>query len=202
MTWNDHDHRGQYADDRHDHDGDYAEKHHRHYDLETDDTTAQQATTCLRVEVDELRRQLAGVIAQLRVLDRLRPSCVICCDAAADRQTVRGPACTDCVGDLPDDSPDPDRPETWAFGEAPVQPLRPDEAGGYVCPETSDGQHCGDWHEGGKCGACGQTGPDPDEDQADEPEPAPYDPGPEIDDEGGMSEYRYLLPEDYERGQS
>ena len=184
MTWNDHDHRGQYADDRHDHDGDYAEKHHRHYDLETDDTTAQQATTCLRVEVDELRRQLAGVIAQLRVLDRLRPSCVICCDAAADRQTVRGPACTDCVGDLPDDSPDPDRPETWAFGEAPVQPLRPDEAGGYVCPETSDGQHCGDWHEGGKCGACGQTGPDPDEDQ------------------GGMSEYRYLLPEDYERGQS
>ena len=98
--------------------------------------------------------------------------------------------------------PDPDRPETWAFGEAPVQPLRPDEVGGYVCPETSDGQHCGDWHEGGKCGACGQTGPDPDEDQADEPEPAPYDPGPEIDDEGGMSEYRYLLPEDYERGQS
>jgi len=29
-----------------------------------------------------------------------------------------------------------------------------------------------------------------------------YDPGPEVDDEGGMSEYRYLLPEDYERGQS
>ena len=60
--------------------------------------------------------------------------------------------------------PDPDRPETWAFGEAPVQPPRPDEAGGYVCPETSDGQHCGDWHHGGKCCACGQFGPDPDED--------------------------------------
>ena len=28
------------------------------------------------------------------------------------------------------------------------------------------------------------------------------DPGPEVDDEGGMPEYRYLLPEDYERGQS
>lgn len=106
------------------------------------------------------------------------------------------------VGNLPDDGPDPDRPETWAFGEAPAQPLRPDEAGGCVCPETSDGQHCGDWHEGGKCGACGQTGPDPDEDQADQPEPAPYDPGPEVDDEGGMSEYRYVMPEDYERGQS
>ena len=29
-----------------------------------------------------------------------------------------------------------------------------------------------------------------------------YDPGPEVDDEGGMSEYRYVMPEDYERGQS
>ena len=28
------------------------------------------------------------------------------------------------------------------------------------------------------------------------------DPGPEADDEGGMSEYRYVLPEDYGRGQS
>jgi hypothetical protein len=35
-----------------------------------------------------------------------------------------------------------------------------------------------------------------------EPEPEEYDPGPEIDDEGGMSEYRFLLAEDYERGQS
>jgi hypothetical protein len=30
-----------------------------------------------------------------------------------------------------------------------------------ICPETSDGEHCGDWHEGGRCGACGQYGPDP-----------------------------------------
>lgn len=31
---------------------------------------------------------------------------------------------------------------------------------------------------------------------ADEPEPEPeeYDPGPEVDDEGGMSEYRYVWP--------
>jgi hypothetical protein len=36
----------------------------------------------------------------------------------------------------------------------------------------------------------------------DEPEPDEYDPGPEVDDEGGMSEYRYTLPEDYQRGQS
>ena len=31
----DHDHRGDYADQRHDHDGDYAERHHRHYDDES-----------------------------------------------------------------------------------------------------------------------------------------------------------------------
>jgi hypothetical protein len=28
------------------------------------------------------------------------------------------------------------------------------------CPETSDSQHCGHWHDGGKCCACGQSGPD------------------------------------------
>jgi hypothetical protein len=33
-----------------------------------------------------------------------------------------------------------------------------------------------------------------------EPEPDEHDPGPEVDDEGGMSEYRYILPEDYLRG--
>ncbi len=83
---------------------------------------------------------------------------MICLDATADRQTVRGPACTDCAGDPPGDDrgPDPDRPETWAFSL--------------------------------------ETGL--------APEPVEYDPGPECDDEGGMSEYRYLLPEDYERGQS
>ena len=38
--------------------------------------------------------------------------------------------------------------------------------------------------------------------QPDEPEPddsCDYDPGPEVDDEGGMSGYRYVLPGDYGR---
>jgi hypothetical protein len=35
-----------------------------------------------------------------------------------------------------------------------------------------------------------------------EPPAVEYDPGPEFDDEGGMSEYRYILGEDYQRGQS
>src|SRR5260370_25517453 len=77
-------------------------------------------------------------------------------------------------------------------------PLSP---GGYVqrsagCAETSDGEHAGDWYDGGRCGACGLLGPE------DEPEPEEHDPGPAADDEAGMSEYRYILPEDYERGRS
>lgn len=33
--------------------------------------------------------------------------------------------------------------------------------------------------------------------EPDEPGPADYDPGPEVDDEGGMSEHRYHQPEDW-----
>ena len=66
------------------------------------------------------RGQLDDALERISGLERLRPTCVICLDATADRQTVRGPACTDCVGDLPAVGPDPDRPETWAFGEAPA----------------------------------------------------------------------------------
>ena len=112
-----HDHRGDYADQRHDHDHDYAALHHRHYD---DESTARGLREDLGATEEYIRKladDLRGALAFIRVLDRLRPTCVICLDATADRQTVRGPACTDCVGDLPDDSPgaDPDRPETWAF---------------------------------------------------------------------------------------
>lgn len=128
MTQNDHDHRGEYAGERHDHDNDYAPLHHRHYDLEREDERLQSLLREIDGQLGQLRRELdgalgrirqleddrAGMLAELRVLDRLRPSCVICHDAAADRQTVNGPACTDCAGDLPD-GPDPDRPETWAF---------------------------------------------------------------------------------------
>jgi hypothetical protein len=119
-----HDHR-EYAPDRHDHDGDYAALHHRHYDdestargLREDLGRAEARIAGLEDEVGQLRRPLDGALAQLRVLDRLRPSCVLCRDAAADRQAVRGPVCSGCAGDLPDGGPDPDRPETWAFDEA------------------------------------------------------------------------------------
>jgi hypothetical protein len=132
-----HDHRGQYADDSHDHDLDYAEKHHRHHGNESvarglreDLSRAEERVRELkdaarrwRQEAEEriraLEGDLRGALAFIRVLDRLRPTCVLCHDQAADRQTVQGPACTDCAGDLPDDGPDPDRPETWVFGEPP-----------------------------------------------------------------------------------
>ena len=52
---NDHDHRGEYAEDRHDHDNDYAEKHHRHYD---DERTA-----------DQLRQDLAAAEKWIRELE-------------------------------------------------------------------------------------------------------------------------------------
>ncbi|HLI42501.1 MAG TPA: hypothetical protein VKV35_12790 [Streptosporangiaceae bacterium] len=31
------------------------------------------------------------------------------------------------------------------------------------CPETSDGVHCGHWHDGDQCCACGLYGPEPED---------------------------------------
>ena len=117
MSYADHDHCGDYADHRHDHDGDYAALHHRHYDDESTVRGLREDLGAAEERIRALEDDLRGALALIRVLDRLRPTCVICLDATADRQTVRGPACTDCVGDLPDDGTeaDPDRPETWAF---------------------------------------------------------------------------------------
>ena len=119
MSYADHDHRGDYAGQRHDHDLDYAEKHHRHYSDESTARGLRQDLAAAEERIRTMEDDLRGAIAVIRVLDRLRPTCVICRDATADRQTVRGPACTDCAGDLPAAGPDPDHPETWVFGEAP-----------------------------------------------------------------------------------
>ena len=143
MTWNDHDHRGEYAESGHTH-YDYADEYHRHYDLETDGKTAQQAITCLRDEVSELRRQLADALERVGQLERQTP-------------------------------------------QARQLQLEADLAGADLAESGYDrhGRDC-------QCSYCA----------TDEPEPEEYDPGPEVDDEGGMSEYRYILPEDYQRGQS
>jgi len=53
VSYADHDHRGDYADQRHDHDGDYAEKHHRHYD---DESTARGLRQDLAAAEDRIRQ--------------------------------------------------------------------------------------------------------------------------------------------------
>jgi hypothetical protein len=103
-----HDHHGQYADDRHDHDGDYASLHHRHYDLEREDDTLKGLLREVDTQLSDVRRELQDALERIVALERLRPTCVICRDATADRQTVHGPACSDCAGDLsehPGDAP-------------------------------------------------------------------------------------------------
>ena len=157
MTWNDHDQRGQYADDRHDH-YDYAREHHRHYDLENDDEKASRRITALQDEAGGLRGQLVDALDRIAALEAANTRL-----AAALRQAAAG------------------NEEVRVAGIA-------DEPHLAIAAELAEAFTA-------FAGAL-------DEDQADEPEPEEYAPGPEVDDEGGMSEYRYILPEDYERGQS
>jgi hypothetical protein len=98
---------GEYASDGHSH-GEYAEYQHRHYDEESIARGLREDLGAAEERIRELAEDLRGALASIRALDRLRPTCVICTDATADRQTSRGPACTDCVGDLPDDDAGPD----------------------------------------------------------------------------------------------
>jgi len=126
VSYADHDHRGDYADQRHDHDGDYAELHHRHYDLEREDKTLGKETHELREEILRLHSRLDDALERIRALE---------CQTPQARQLQ----------------------------------LEPDLAAADLAESGHDRE---------------------------------YDPGPEGNDEGGMPEYRYLLPEDYERGQS
>ncbi len=126
MSYADHDHRGEYADQRHDHDGDYAERYHGHDHADRDHDHQD-----LLEQIHELGERLHAAVARIRELEGQTPQ-------ARQRQLEADLAAADlAAADLAES--------------------------GY--------------------------------DRA-------YDPGPEADDEGGMSEYRYLLPEDYERGQS
>lgn len=59
------------------------------------------------------------------------------------------------------------------------------------CDETRDDLAFAEWY-GEIVADLAERG---DEDQDQEPEPDDYDPGPEVDDEGGMSEYRHHEPE-------
>jgi hypothetical protein len=157
MTWNDHNHRGEYAEDGHDH-YDYADRHHRHYDLENDDEKAQRRITALQDELDGLRGQLGDALGRISALENTNTLLVMALRklAAEHESVILAGIADDCRLAIAEDLA-----ETFT-----------------VLAETLADE------------------PEP------EPEPEEYDPGPEVDDEGGMSEYRYILPEDYQRGQS
>jgi TolA-binding protein len=69
MSWNDHDHRGEYAGERHDHDNDYAPLHHRHYDLEREDERLQGLLREIDSQVGQLRRELEDALGRIRQLE-------------------------------------------------------------------------------------------------------------------------------------
>jgi hypothetical protein len=69
MSWNDHDHRGEYAGERHDHDNDYAPLHHRHYDLEREDDRLRVLLRDIDGELGRLRRELEGALGRIRQLE-------------------------------------------------------------------------------------------------------------------------------------
>lgn len=71
----------------------------------------QPGTTMYRIA--ELERKVSELTDRLRVLERLRPTCVRCLDATATRQTASGPACTECAGNLPDLAPELVLEVTW-----------------------------------------------------------------------------------------
>jgi hypothetical protein len=72
MTWNDHDHRGEYAERGHTH-YDYAEEHHRHCDLERDGESARHGLNELRAAVRELRDQLDEALGRIADLEKQTP---------------------------------------------------------------------------------------------------------------------------------
>ncbi len=122
-----HDHRGEYASDDHDHHYDYAEKHHRHYDDESTARGLREDLGRAEERIRELEDGLRDALDRIRDLERLRPTCVVCLDATATQQTVRGPACPDCVGE-----PDEDGPRLCC--ERAVY----DNSAGWWCPEHGD----------------------------------------------------------------
>lgn len=126
MSYAEHDHRGDYADQRHDHDGDYAEKYHRHYDDESTARGLRQDLAAAEERIRELQDDLRDALERIRALEGQTPQ-------ARQLQLEADLAAADLA-------------------------------------ESGHDREC--------------------------------DPGPEVDDEDGMSEYRYILPEDYERGQS
>jgi hypothetical protein len=133
----DHDHRGDYADQRHDHNGDYAALHHRHYDDESTVRGLREDLGAAEERIRVLEDDLRGTLERIRALEGQTPQAqrlqLEADQAAADLAESgydrhgRGCQCSYCAtdddpeaaeydpGPEADGGPDPDRPETWAF---------------------------------------------------------------------------------------
>jgi hypothetical protein len=137
----------------HDHYGDYAGERHRHCGLERDDETAQRDIRRLQQDVRELRALIedaAGKLAaRVRELEAQTPQA----------QRLQHEADL-AAADLAESGYDRHRSHCQCPYCAADEP---ELTGPDYCPQTSDSRHCGDWHEGGRCGACGLTGPGPDD---------------------------------------
>ena len=223
MTWNDHDHRGEYADDRHDQDLDTPRS------TTGTTTTSPRSAACARTWAREerIRAQVrpGGALAFIRVLSASWPTCVMCrddrtewrpgegrrarlCRRPAGRRSRSGPP-----GDLglrrgarpaapsgrgrrlhlPRDQRRRAR-RTWHAGHRSASGRPTQRRSGPDCAGTSDGRPLIDRRTGVRTSA-------PDAAQA-EPEPA-VRPGPGDRRRGRHAEHRYyVMPEDYERGQS
>ena len=73
MSWNDHNHRGEYAEDGHDHGVDYAEKHHRHYDDESTARGLREDLGRAEERIRELQDDLRDAIERIRALEGHTP---------------------------------------------------------------------------------------------------------------------------------
>jgi DNA repair exonuclease SbcCD ATPase subunit len=130
----DHDHRGEYADQRHDHDGDYAEKYHRHYDLERDVEALRRELSDYRQVLNEYERDLADARSRIRSLEQQTPQArqlqLKADQAAADLAASgydrhgRDCRCPYCTTD--EDEGDPDEPSN--------RELEPEPPGWYDVP--------------------------------------------------------------------
>lgn len=149
----DHDHHGQYADERHDHDGDYSGLHHRHYDLEREDNRLQAVLGEMDARLGELRSDLEAALGRVRELEQQTPQ-------ARRLQYEADLAAADLAAD-----------GAWG-GRGPSASYEEWLAEGRAehCPETSDGYHCTHWQEGlSHCCACGSE-PEPAEPEDDDPD--------------------------------
>jgi hypothetical protein len=73
VSYADHDHRGDYADQRHDHDGDYAEKYHRHYDDESTVRGVREDLGHAEERIRELENDLRDALERIRALEDRQP---------------------------------------------------------------------------------------------------------------------------------